>query len=105
MGKGDIHLHGFRCPGCGEWLHSDTDFIYPLVKLVPWAYLLALVITLSAGLSWWAVLALSVGGPLAVGGLVVFIRGWFSPKLARGAVPRGKVSLRVTPPDDPPKRT
>lgn len=98
-----MHVYGFRCPGCGEWLHIDTDYVYTILKPVGWAYIITLLVTLAAGLSWWAVLAWSVGAPFAIGGVVACIRGWFWPKLARGAVPRGKVSLRVTPPDEPPK--
>jgi hypothetical protein len=104
MGKGDMHINGFQCPGCAEWLHIDTDDIYTIAKPVAWAYIISFFVTLSVGLSWWAVLAWSVGAPLALGGVVAFIRGWFWPKLARGAIPRGKVSLRVTPPDDLPKK-
>jgi len=104
MGKGDMRRDGFRCPACGEWLHIDADESYILLKVALWAYVLTPIISLAVGLSWRAVLAWTVGVPLAIAGVGGFIRGWFFPKLARGAIPRGKVSLRVTPPDDLPKK-
>ena len=104
MGKGDIHLHGFRCPGCGEWLHVDTDAIYPVAKMAAWGYILAAWITVIAGLTWREILVWTLGVPTTIAIVGNLIMGWFWPKLARGAVTRGKVSLRITPPDDPPKK-
>jgi len=104
MGKGDMHRYGFRCPGCREWLHLDTDGTYAIVKVALWAYIVAFFVTLLAGLSWRAILAWTVGVPLTITVVGSFIGGWFRPKLARGAVPRGSASLRITPPDEPAKK-
>jgi hypothetical protein len=104
MGKGDIRPNGFRCPSCGEWLHVDTDASYTIAKIAAWAYILAFWITAIAGLTWRGILLWTLGLPTAIIIAGNFIMGWFCPKLARGVVPRGKVSLRVTPPDDPPKK-
>lgn len=34
---------------------------------------------------------------------VAFVTAWLRPKLAKGPPEYGKVSLSITPPDDPPK--
>ena len=105
MGKGDMRRDGFRCPGCREWLHIDViSNTETILKMAAWGYILAFWITAIAGLPWRAILVWTFGVPTAVSILGGFIRGWFFPKLARGAVPRGEVSLRVTPPDEPPKK-
>jgi hypothetical protein len=104
MGKGEMRRDGFRCNGCGEWLHIDTSDTDMVLKVALWAYVLTPIILLAAGLSWRSVLGFTVGIPLTVALVGGFVRGWFGATLARGGVPHGKVSLRVTPSDDPPKK-
>ena len=103
MGKGDMNRYGFRCPGCGEWLHVDSDKAYGVAKIALWGFVLALFVTAFGGLSVRWIIFWTVGvsfGISVVGGAV---GGWFFPKLSRGVVPKGKVSLSILPRDDPPK--
>jgi len=75
MGRGDMRPSGFRCPGCGEWLHVDTDGIYTIAKLAAWGYILAFCVTAIAGLPWRTILVWTLGVPTAIGVVGSFVGG------------------------------
>jgi hypothetical protein len=100
MRRGEVHIGGFRCPGCGEDLEANTPFALPVALIsIPLGVWIASHIALSG----YTFVLVAFIGTLLISCAAGFVTGWFRPTLVRKPPTYG-VDFRITGPPDPPKK-